>query len=58
MPLDSHDLKEYKLPKKQETGIVEPVMKKVKKVLVKKEVEKKPTLDRQLDELQRKLNSL
>jgi hypothetical protein len=58
MPLDSQDLKGYKLPKKQETGIVEPVMKKVKKVLVKQEVEKKPTLDRQLDELQRRLNSL
>ena len=54
MPLDSQDLKVYKA--KKEKSVVAPVIKNVKKVLIKEE--KKPTLDRQLDELQRKLNSL
>ena len=58
LPLDSDDLKKYKVKTKKEPSLVQPIVKKIKKVVGKQKEEKKPMLDRQLDELQRKLQRL
>lgn len=61
LPLDSEDMKHVKKVKSQ--SVMAPVVKKVEKVLKGKEKKKeeevkKPVLDRQIEELQRKLQSL
>lgn len=59
LPLDAEDMKHVKKLKTQ--SVMTPVVKKVEKVLKGKkaqEEERKPTLDRQMDDLQRKLQSL
>jgi len=61
MPLSSDDLDTYKIKPQETEKIVEPVMKKVKKALIKQEKKEdrdKLSLDRQLEDLKRKLNSI
>ena len=61
MPLSSDDLDTYKIKPHETEKIVEPVMKKVKKALIKQEKKEdrdKLSLDRQLEDLKRKLNSI
>lgn len=59
LPLDEEDMRHVKKVKNQ--SIMTPVVKRVEKVLKGKkaeEEERKPTLDRQIDDLQRKMQSL
>jgi len=61
MPLSADDLDTYRIKPQETVKVVQPVMKKVKKALIKKEKKEdkaKFSLDRQLEDLKRKLNSL
>ena len=61
MPLSAEDLDTYKIRPQETVKVAQPVMKKVKKALIKKEKKEdneKFSLDRQLEDLKRKLNSL
>ncbi len=59
LPLDEDDMRHVRKVKNQ--SIMTPVVKKLEKVIKGKKVqeeERRPTLDRQLDDLQRKMQSL
>jgi len=59
LPLNSEDLDKYAPQPKKEKTVVQKAVKKVKKAIeVKKPEEKKDSLDWQMQELRRKLNSL
>ena len=56
LPLDTEDMKHVKKVKNQ--SVMRPVVRKVENILSKKHEERKPALDRQIEELQRKLQSI
>ena len=61
MPLSSEDLQTYNIKPLETEKVALPIMAKVKKVLIKqekKEATENMSLDRQLEDLKRKLNSL